>query len=83
MGAGRRANTIAFQPSPEVAALNPAVIIVTTIAGARAAQQATTTIPIVMASMNDPVGSGIIASLPDPAATPPALRPSTRTSLRS
>ncbi len=45
---------------------NPAVIIVTTIAGARAAQRATSTIPIVMASMNDPVGSGLIASLARP-----------------
>jgi putative ABC transport system substrate-binding protein len=43
-----------------------AIIIVTTIAGARAAQRATSTTPIVMASMNDPVGSGLVASLARP-----------------
>jgi putative ABC transport system substrate-binding protein len=42
------------------------VIIVTTIAGARAAQQTTSVIPIVMASMNDPVGNGLVASLARP-----------------
>jgi putative ABC transport system substrate-binding protein len=42
------------------------VIIVTTIAAARAAQRATSVIPIVMASMNDPVGNGILASLARP-----------------
>lgn len=39
------------------------VIVVTTIAAARAAQHATSVILIVMASINDPVGSGIVASL--------------------
>lgn len=42
------------------------VIVVTTIAGARAAQQTTSVIPIVMASMNDPVGNGLVASLARP-----------------
>ena len=42
------------------------IIIVTTIAGARAAQQTTSVIPIVMASMNDPVGNGLVASLARP-----------------
>jgi putative ABC transport system substrate-binding protein len=42
------------------------VIIVTTIAAARAAQRATSAIPIVMASINDPVGNGIVASLARP-----------------
>jgi len=50
----------------ELVEQNATVIIVTTIAGARAAQRATSTIPIVMASMNDPVGSGLIASLARP-----------------
>jgi len=50
----------------ELVEQNATVLIVTTIAGARAAQRATTTIPIVMASMNDPVGSGLVASLARP-----------------
>jgi putative ABC transport system substrate-binding protein len=50
----------------ELVERNATVLIVTTIAGARAAQRATTTIPIVMASMNDPVGSGLVASLARP-----------------
>ena len=44
----------------------PRVIIVNTITAARAAQRATTVIPIVMATMNDPVGNGLIASLSRP-----------------
>ena len=50
----------------ELVEQNATVLIVTTIAGARAAQRATATIPIVMASMNDPVGSGLVASLARP-----------------
>jgi putative ABC transport system substrate-binding protein len=42
------------------------VIIVGTIAASRAAQRATSVIPIVMASMNDPVSSGLVASLARP-----------------
>ena len=42
------------------------VIIVTTIAAGRAAQRATSIIPIVMANINDPVGSGLVASLARP-----------------
>ncbi len=42
------------------------VIIVNTIAAARAAQRATSVIPIVMATMNDPVGNGLIATLARP-----------------
>jgi putative tryptophan/tyrosine transport system substrate-binding protein len=45
---------------------NARVIIVNTISAARAAQRATTVIPIVMATMNDPVGNGLIASLSRP-----------------
>ena len=41
------------------------VIIVSTIAAVRAAQHATSVIPIVMTSMNDP-GNGIVASLARP-----------------
>lgn len=42
------------------------IIIVNTIAAGRAAQRATSVIPIVMATMNDPVGNGLVASLARP-----------------
>jgi putative tryptophan/tyrosine transport system substrate-binding protein len=42
------------------------VILATTIAAVRAAQGATTSIPIVMTTINDPVGAGLIASLARP-----------------
>ena len=45
---------------------SPAIIMVNTIASVRAAQQATKTIPILFVSTNDPVGSGLIASLARP-----------------
>ena len=45
---------------------DPAVIMVVTIASVRAAQQATKTVPIVFVSTNDPVGSGLVASLARP-----------------
>ena len=44
----------------------PAVIMVNTAAAVRAAQQATRTVPIVMPAVNDPVGSGLVASLARP-----------------
>ena len=44
----------------------PAVIVVTTISAARAAQRASSTIPIVMTGLIDPVGQGLIASLARP-----------------
>ena len=50
----------------EVVQRRPAVIIVTTISAARAAQRATATIPIVMTGLIDPVGVGLIASLARP-----------------
>lgn len=45
---------------------NPSVILVHTIAAARAAQLASNTIPVVMAAINNPVGVGLIASLARP-----------------
>lgn len=44
----------------------PDVIVANTIAAVRAAQQATTTIPIVMTGTNDPVGARLVASLARP-----------------
>ena len=43
-----------------------AVILVTTIEAVRAAQRATTTIPIVMTTINDPVGVGLVPNLARP-----------------
>jgi putative ABC transport system substrate-binding protein len=50
----------------EAVGRKPAVIVVTTISAARAAQRATATIPIVMTSLIDPVGQGLITSLARP-----------------
>src|SRR6266446_3680655 len=50
----------------ELLRFGPSVIIPGTIAAVRAAQRATSTIPIVMPSINDPVGAGLIASLARP-----------------
>src|SRR5215471_15731706 len=50
----------------EVAQRKPAAIVVTTISAARAAQHASSTIPIVMTGLIDPVGQGLIASLARP-----------------
>ena len=50
----------------EALARKPAIILVQTIASVRAAQQATKSIPIVFMSTNDPVGSGLVASLARP-----------------
>lgn len=50
----------------ELVHLKPDVIVTTGTPGAVAAMQATKTIPIVMASSADPVGSGLVSSLARP-----------------
>jgi putative tryptophan/tyrosine transport system substrate-binding protein len=50
----------------ELVQQNARVIVVSTIAAARAAQRASSIIPIVMGSINDPVGNGLVASLAQP-----------------
>ena len=50
----------------ELARLKVDLIVAGPTAGARAAQQATTTIPIVATVMGDPVGDGLVASLARP-----------------
>ena len=50
----------------EVLARKPALIMVSSVPMARAAQQATGTVPIVMMAINDPVESGLVASLARP-----------------
>jgi putative ABC transport system substrate-binding protein len=50
----------------ELARLKVEVIVTHTTPGSRAAKQATSTIPIVTATVGDPVGSGLIATLARP-----------------
>ncbi len=50
----------------ELVRLNVDVIVAGAAPAPEAAQRATSTIPIVMANHNDPVGSGLVASLPRP-----------------
>ena len=50
----------------ELIALKPDVIVALTTPATKAAQQATTTIPIVIVQVGDPVGSGFVASLARP-----------------
>ena len=50
----------------ELVQLKVAVIVAATPQAIQAAQQATTTIPIVMVSVGDPVGAGFVASLSRP-----------------
>src|SRR5262245_25049956 len=46
----------------QVVRLKPDVILTWTVAGARAAKQATAAIPVVNGSMSDPVTAGLVAS---------------------
>jgi putative ABC transport system substrate-binding protein len=50
----------------ELVRLNVDVIVTVAVPAARAAKQATTTIPIVAIGMSDPVGQGLVASLARP-----------------
>jgi ABC-type uncharacterized transport system substrate-binding protein len=50
----------------ELVALNPDVIVASNSVAGRAVQQATTTIPIVIPVMGDPVGDGLVTSLARP-----------------
>jgi putative ABC transport system substrate-binding protein len=50
----------------ELVRLNVAVIVTSSTPGVQAARSATTTIPIVIAAVSDPVGSGFVASLAHP-----------------
>jgi putative ABC transport system substrate-binding protein len=50
----------------ELVSLKPDLIIATSTLGVRALKQATSTIPIVMGSVIDPVGRGLVASLAQP-----------------
>jgi len=50
----------------ELVRLAPEVIVVSSLSAAQAAKQATSTIPIVVTVSNDPVGAGLVASLPHP-----------------
>jgi putative ABC transport system substrate-binding protein len=50
----------------ELVRLKVDVIVTAGAGGARAAKEATSTIPIVMASSDDPVGTGLVASLARP-----------------
>jgi len=50
----------------ELVRLNVDVLVVTTTPGALAAKGATTKIPVVMVLIGDPVGTGLVASLPRP-----------------
>jgi putative tryptophan/tyrosine transport system substrate-binding protein len=50
----------------EIAQAGVAVILVNTISAVRAAQRLTPPVPVVMISINDPVGTGLVASLARP-----------------
>jgi putative ABC transport system substrate-binding protein len=50
----------------ELLTREPGAIVVSTIAAARAAQQLTKAVPIVMLGLNDPIGVGLVPSLASP-----------------
>jgi putative ABC transport system substrate-binding protein len=67
----------------ELAQAGVSVILVNTIASVRAAQGLVPPIPVVMMSINDPIGTGLIASLHGRAVIPPAWQRWLMTSLPS
>jgi ABC-type uncharacterized transport system substrate-binding protein len=58
----------------ELVALAPDGILATSTQAVAALQQATHTVPIVFASVIDPVGGGFVIAWPGRAETPPVLR---------
>jgi putative tryptophan/tyrosine transport system substrate-binding protein len=54
------------QYAAELVQLNPDVIVATSTPGAKAAQRATTRIPVVFVAVSDPVASGIVGNLARP-----------------
>ena len=50
----------------DLVALHPSAIVAATVLEAMAAKHATTTIPIIMAQLIDPVGSGLVDSYARP-----------------
>jgi putative ABC transport system substrate-binding protein len=56
----------------ELVALAPDIILASGSPAVGALQQVTRTVPVVFASVADPVGAGFVASLAQPAAMPPA-----------
>jgi putative ABC transport system substrate-binding protein len=63
-GAGDADKNRAF--AKELVSLNPDVIFVNSTSATAAVQRETTTIPVVFATVSDPVGSGFVASLARP-----------------
>jgi len=63
-GAGDADKNRAF--AKELVSLNPDVIFVNSTSATAAVQRETTIIPVVFATVSDPVGSGFVASLPRP-----------------
>ena len=66
------------QLAAELVQLKPDVLVVSVTEAALAAKQATSTIPIVMVSVPDPVGAGLVASLARPGGNVTGLSRQTR-----
>jgi ABC-type uncharacterized transport system substrate-binding protein len=64
----------------ELVSLNPDVIFVNSTSATAAVQRETSAIPVIFATVSDPVGSGFVASLAQPGAILPVLSMSRRRS---